>query len=248
MFKVSPLRLRVFRTCLLRYKYQYVERLRARLRIQDTAGSCVHSVLGEFFAKVAAPERTAERLLSMFDRRWGALSPRYLSMDGVEALGRGSRQQLEKFARQQELTKQPFLVEAYFETHLAPDIVLFGRLDRADEEADFSLHIVDYKTGSHPEEVEGDQLRLYAVLAQDNLERRVSRGSFWYLDDSQMWTIELDEDEKAQAKEDAVLHTLEMRRATEFPGTIAPHCAFCPYLHACELRNEIAEQRQVEGW
>ncbi len=135
MFKVSPLRLRVFRSCRLRYRYQYVERRKARLRIQDTAGSCVHNVLSEFFQKLTLLERTEERLLAMFDERWAALSPRYLAMPGVPQLGSHARAQLRRFAQRQDLSRQPFLIEAYFETRLAPDIVLFGRMDRVDANA-----------------------------------------------------------------------------------------------------------------
>ncbi len=248
MFKVSPLRLRVFRSCRLRYRYQYVERRKARLRIQDTAGSCVHNVLSEFLQKLPPLERTEERLLAMFDKRWAALSPRYLAMPGVPQLGSGARAQLRRFAQRQDLSRQPFLIEAYFETHLAPDIVLFGRIDRVDEEADGSLHIIDYKTGSAPAEIDADQLRLYAVIIQDNLERPVSRASFWYFDDGQVWTAELHQHDNVHVKEEALALSLEMQNVAEFPATIGPHCAYCPYLQMCERRDEIAQRRQAGGW
>ncbi len=45
VFRLSPLRVRVFNTCHLRYRYQYVDKLQARLRPADTAGSLVHNVL-----------------------------------------------------------------------------------------------------------------------------------------------------------------------------------------------------------
>lgn len=247
MLKVSALRLRVFRTCRLRYRYQYVERRHARLRIQDTAGTCVHNVLCDLF-KLPQQERTEERLLAMFDERWAALSPRYLRMPGVSALREAARSQLERFARQQDLSRQPFMIEAYFETDLAPDIVLFGRLDRIDEESDSSLHIIDYKTGAQPDEIDADQLRLYAILAEANLERPVTRASFWYLDDGQVWTTELDPRDNARIREEALALSLEMQTVSEFPATIDTHCAHCPYLAICERRDEIAQRRHAEGW
>ena len=49
MARVSPLKVRVFETCRLRFHYQYVDRdesrVRPRLRPADTAGSLVHRVL-----------------------------------------------------------------------------------------------------------------------------------------------------------------------------------------------------------
>ena len=52
MFRLSPLRVRVFNACRLRYRYQYVDKLPARLRPADTAGSLVHNILCDYFAKV----------------------------------------------------------------------------------------------------------------------------------------------------------------------------------------------------
>jgi hypothetical protein len=40
----------------------------------------------------------------------------------------------------------------------------------------------------------------------------------------------------------------EMQEATEFPAAIAPHCGHCPYLYACEYREDIAARRAEEGW
>ena len=57
MPRVSALKARVFGTCRLRFRYQYVDKVRARLRPADTAGSLVHRVLCDFFTKVPPAER-----------------------------------------------------------------------------------------------------------------------------------------------------------------------------------------------
>lgn len=248
MLRLSPLRLRVFNTCRLRYSYQYVDRIPARLRPQDTAGTLVHNVLCSFFAKVPRDRRTPERLIGMFREGWEALSPRYRRMPGVDELREKSIERLQRFAQQQDLRAEPLLVEAYFQIDLAPDVLLFGRMDRIDEEPDGSLHVIDYKTGAHPEEVDASQLRLYAIMIEEKLERPVSRASFWYLDDGYVWTTELSGDWKEATLREALAAVRTMQRQTEFPPTIAPHCAHCPYLYACAVRDEIARRRQVEGW
>ena len=84
--RLSPLRVRVIDTCRLRYRYQYVDRIPARLRPQDTAGSLVHRVLCDFFSKVLVEERDKQRLVRMFEEGWDALSPRYRRMKGVDKL------------------------------------------------------------------------------------------------------------------------------------------------------------------
>src|SRR5438552_5717417 len=65
--RLSPLRIRVFYTCRLRYRYQYLNRIPARLRPQDTVGSLLHRVLCDFFSKVPVEERDGQRLIRMFE-------------------------------------------------------------------------------------------------------------------------------------------------------------------------------------
>jgi len=248
MPRISPLKVRVFGACRLRYRYQYLDKARPRLRPGDTAGSLVHRVLCDFFSKVPAEERSRERLLEMFEDGWEALSIRYRRMPGADQLRRAGRQQLENFAEIFDLRARPFLVEPYFQVEIEPDIVLFGRVDRIDEEPGGSLHIIDYKTGSHPDEVEAGQLTFYAIMVEDNLGRPVTRLSFWYLDDGQVWTTELTDDEKRQARAELLATVQEMQTVTEFPPTIGPHCGHCPYYHTCEFRDEIDRRREAEGW
>src|SRR4030067_943181 len=150
MFRLSPLRVRVFNACRLRYRYQYVDKLTARLRPGDTAGSLVHNILCDFFAKVPREERDEKRLIDMFEERWAALSPRYLRMAGVGELHDHRLGALGRVAQRENLAAGAVRVEEYVQVRIAPEVTLFGRMDRIDEEADGGLHIIDYKTGSHP--------------------------------------------------------------------------------------------------
>lgn len=248
VLRLSPLRLRVFASCRLRYKYQYLEKRRPRLRLQDTAGTLVHNVLCDFFAKTPAEQRTAENLLSMFDRRWAALSPRYLRIPRVEGLRRRARVQLERFAVEGDLKANPLLIEAQFRVDLAPGVLLAGRVDRVDEEADGSLSVLDYKTGEPPDEVDPRQLYLYAVMVESHLKRTVARGSFWYLEEGRRVSIALDEAGKARAAERAQEVAGQIQAAQDFPPNIGRRCGYCPCLSVCDYKDEIGRRRQAEGW
>ena len=248
MIKVSPLKVRVFNTCRLRFRYQYVDRIRSRLRIADTAGSLVHRVLCDIFAKIPAADRTSECLLALFNEAWDKLSPRYLRMDGVGALRESSANLLERFAQQHDLQAEPLKVEPYFQVELSSELILFGRVDRIDELPDATLKIIDYKTGSSQEEVDASQLYLYAIILESELGRRVSVISFWYLGDGTVWTAGFTDKEREETRAGLFAAVEEMENISDFPPAIAQHCVYCPYLHACEVRDEIAERRQQEGW
>jgi len=246
-FRLSPMKARVFRLCRLRYRYQYVERLPPRLRPQDTVGTCVHSTLTALF-QLPPQERSEERLLALFRERWQGLSPRYRRMPGVEELRQRAEGLLRDFARGGGLMGRPLLLEPYFQVSLAPDVLLLGRPDRVDEEPDGSLHIIDYKTGEPPEEVDAVQLRLYAIMVHAGLHRPVARVSFWYLDGGRVWTARLSPQDVRQAGEEALALARQMQAEEAFVASIGPHCAQCPFLYACHHREEIAQRRQAEGW
>jgi len=248
MPRYSPLRFRVFDTSRLRYRYQYLDRIPARLRPQDTAGSLVHRVLCDFFSKILTGERTDERLVGMFEEGWQALSARYLRMAGVEELRQSTAEQLRLFTATHELKVEPLAVEPYFQVEVAPGVTLFGRVDRIDEEPDGSLHLIDYKTGSHRDEVDARQLRLYAIMAEASLGKPVTRMSFWYLDDGRVWTAEFTDEERRSSRSELMAAVHELEQVSDFPATIGVHCGHCPYLHACAEREEIARRRETEGW
>ncbi|HUF54601.1 MAG TPA: PD-(D/E)XK nuclease family protein [Dehalococcoidia bacterium] len=249
MSRVSALKVRVFATCRLRFRYQYVDRVKARLRPADTAGSLVHRVLCDIYAKVPRDERNEPKLIALFEEGWGALSPNYFRVPGgVEMHREASLSQLRNFARVFGLDREPLEVEPYFQVQIDDETTLFGRLDRIDEEPDRTLHIIDYKGGTQPGEIDPDQLRLYALLAEMSMGRTVSKASFWYLDDGTSWTMDLDKDEKRRTREGLLVTVQDMERVAEFPPTIGPHCEFCPYYKVCEFKPEIDHRAEREGW
>lgn len=65
--------------------------------------------------------------------------------------------------------------------NLWENVVLLGNFDFIGERADKTLHVVDFKTGVNDEQ-DSLQLYIYAILAEVNLGKSVSKASFWYLD------------------------------------------------------------------
>ena len=246
--RISPLRIRVFDTCRLRYRYQYLDRIPARLRLQDTAGSLLHRVLCDFFSKVPVEERDGQRLIHMCEDGWEALSPRYRRMKGVDKLLKKSIDQLRVFANQRNLSAQPLLVEPYFQVKIEPGVILFGRVDRIDEEVDGTLHLIDYKTGAHPDEVDAKQLRLYAIMAETSLGKPVTKTSFWHLDDGDTWTEDFGDEQRRRAHSELLEVVDAMQSIGEFAPNVGQHCGHCPHLYACSERETIKRRRLAENW
>ncbi len=93
---------------------------------------------------------------------------------------------------------EPNLPEYDFLKYLiGEDIVLNGKVDFLGSLPDGSLHVMDFKTGTKDEE-DSIQLHIYAILAEGNFQKPVSKISFWYL-------------ERENTPREAVLDPLEER-------------------------------------
>ena len=248
MFKLSPLRLRVFRRCRLRYKYQYVDRIPARPSPQDVVGALVHAALHDFFAHVPVHDRDVERLITILNEKWQGLAFRLGSPAEREAWRQRAEAQMRRFSHQHDLSIQPLILEGYYEVPVSDQVTLVGRVDRVDEEPDGGLHLIDYKTGDRPPEVDVEQLCLYAIMLERKLSRPLRRASYLYLEEGDVWTIQPTQEE-LEASLSQVLATVEdMAAEQDFQATVGRHCASCPYLAICAERDRIAQLRQAEGW
>jgi len=244
VFRVSPERLRTFRRCRLRYRYQYVDRLPGRPSPGDILGAVIHAALHDFFRYVSPSERDEERLITILDEKWQVLARR----PSAEGLRERAEGQLRLFAREEDLSVQPLALESPFQVPLSEGVALVGRVDRVDQEPDGGLHIIDYKTGPRPEQPDVEQLHLYAIMVARTLSGPLRRASYYYLELGDVLSISPDRQELDDVARRALTTAEEMVAETEFPATVGRHCAGCPYLYLCAERDRIAQVRQEEGW
>lgn len=88
---------------------------------------------------------------------------------------------LKNFFDNAKVLSQPMPFLQFPKYFLKQDIILVGNMDFVGLLPDGTLHVVDFKTGSHNED-SALQLYIYAILAEANFRKKVSKASFWYLD------------------------------------------------------------------
>ena len=141
-----------------------------------------------FFSIDAPEERTADRLVDLLLESWQHNRAGFSDLADEERWRQRALAQMRTFAQTHDLAARPLLLEGYFEVPINERLALLGRIDRADED-DGGLHIIDYKTGRRPQDVDADQLHLYTIILERSLGRPVARASYLYLDDGSAWTV-----------------------------------------------------------
>jgi len=118
---------------------------------------------------------------------------------------------------------------------------LKGRIDRVDKEADSSLHIIDYKTGKMPAEINQLQLHIYALILSRKQDLPVKRASYLYLEVGKFQTIELTAQDITQATSYVIDMVDRIREEKEYSATPNIYCWNCDFFEICPSKEEAAK-------
>lgn len=97
-------------------------------------------------------------------------------------------------------------------------ILLCGKIDWLEYmPTDDSVHIIDFKTGSHDEQENSLQLPIYMLLVKNCQKRKVNKISYWYLDkDNEPREMPLPDMEGARTKILSIAKEIKAMRETGF--------------------------------
>ncbi|MDO8576979.1 MAG: PD-(D/E)XK nuclease family protein [Candidatus Daviesbacteria bacterium] len=147
-----------------------------------TLGSLVHDAIKWYLqtGRVASKDDVVKQYKNhwlKYRGKRGGFSSREEEAD----FGKRGLKMLDNFMENVKLLEANILIYDFLRFRLDEKIVLNGKVDFVGELPDKSLHILDFKTGSK-EEDDSTQLHTYAILAESNLQKKVSKISYWYLD------------------------------------------------------------------
>jgi putative RecB family exonuclease len=234
--RLSPYRLSIFRQCRRRYRFHYVEGLYQQYRKawpHFTMGDHVHSALKQFFSH-SNQDRTFEALERMLRRRWRNNREGFASTEEEREWGTRAIEQLRWFCDTQDLSAQPYLLEAQHEVTLSRELSLLCKIDRVDLQPDGSFHVVDYKTGHTGREVDCFQLLAYAVLLRRRYGVVVSRASYLFLNGEGWHSVEPMAGDLDRTEADLRAASEEIISERDYlprPGRL---CHWCDFLGLCD--------------
>ena len=239
--QLSASAIEAYKTCPMKYLFQYGWGLRGGPHADATFGNVMHKTVKDFVAAVKEGRRPSlEDALAIYDREWsGAGFPDAYQEEEYKKTGRG---QLAAFYAS--YTKAPADVafqEKPFELPLENEIVVTGRIDQVNRLAGGAVEIVDYKTGKPKNQEKADknlQLGVYALAAEDVLELSPERLVFYNLASNEAVATTRDAKALKQLKEE-IFATADLIRAGEFRANPGFWCRYCDFKPLCPAHEEL---------
>ena len=241
MLKISPFALSMFNQCPRQYKFRYIDGLARQYRKPWpwlTMGDNIHAALKDFLS-APVEHRTQETIETLLRKKWQRNRQGFADEEEEKRWGERALAQVRWFAQTQEVGLTPFLLEKWHEAPIREGhITLGGRIDRIDRLADGSVHVIDYKTGRMPENIDTFQLLLYVLILLKTLPYPILKASYLYLASGKWHTIEPNKYDLQQAMERFLEMVYEIETEREYPERVSSLCTFCDFLEICGMGQE----------
>ncbi|MHB8143944.1 MAG: RecB family exonuclease [Thermoleophilia bacterium] len=260
MAEYSASKLRTFKNCPLKYKFNYIDKIRTgKTGIEAFLGSRVHDVLEQLYNDLRlCKTNSLDDLLALFEGLWEkeyhddiVIMKEGYTAENYRELGR-------KCIRNYYQRYQPFDQATNLGTELKINFCLDGNdayrlkgyIDRLDQRVDGTYEIHDYKTSPRlPDEkkFDGDrQLCIYQMAVASKFADAQNVELIWHypaLDKE--YRVIMDEDCLAGIKAEIKELIDEIEAATEFAPKETGLCNWCDYQELCPTRKHLCQVEQL---
>lgn len=244
----SNSRLSTYEQCPLKYKYQYIDKIKVEevKTVEAFMGSRVHEALEKLYRDLKLQKRnTLEELLNYYNDLWAKNWTDDVKIVRKEYTAENYRKTGEKciadyYSRYAPFKERVLGIETVEYVNLDPEgqFKWNVRMDRLDYAGEGKYEIHDYKTtGSLPKQEQADedrQLALYSIWVRENFKDTEKVELVWhYL----AFDRELRSERTAEQLEylrEETLHTVKkIISAKEFPANESNLCNWCEYKNIC---------------
>lgn len=251
---LSPSKAKTFKSCPLRFKFNYIDRIPEPVSPASARGTLVHAVLEDLF-QMPAHERTVSAAQEAIDAAWQRMQEAQpdiadfsahtaASGDGlVEQIKADASQLLEVYFELEDPTQvNPAATESKVSVELANGVPIRGIIDRVDVAPGGQVRIVDYKSGKSPragmEQTALFQMRFYALMWWRIYGTVPSRLQLVYLGDRQV-VIYTPSEEDLLALERTLGALWSAITSAVITDSWAPNrstlCRWCAYQNRCPI-------------
>lgn len=248
--KFSFSQLEAYNNCPWQYRYMYLLKVPVDDKQTAVFGRLMHNILKIFFAPCLPSNddlaTTADdvkdlsegRLLKIFDENWSDYG--YDSVEDLEKFKTKGQRMLRQVAQvtAEESAPDVLYLECPFAIKMN-DFIIKGVIDRIDRLPDGSVELIDYKTGSPKDKLDFEakkQLLLYHIAVSAIMGLKVSRLSFYYLDNGAKISFTA-KDEELEKLKLWIKQTIESVKKLNFTAKPSLLCKFCDFKNICEFRD-----------
>ena len=197
-------------------------------------GEIVHDAIDNYVNKFSPAERNKDVMIQELSKGWNLKHGKiggFKNDTQEKEFKTRSVTMVNKFLSNKSFSKaDAYKLPDFPKKKLFPDkdLVLVGNFDWVETYKN-GLHIVDFKTGKQEESEDSLQLPIYAILANENLEKPVLKTSYWYLDKS----VEPKEvpmknlDESLEIIQKKSLEVEEAIKKNDFSKHSSKNCIYC---------------------
>ena len=242
--------LKAYESCPLQYKYAHVFKVPTIGNARFSFGKTMHSTLQKFMQCLVDSKHARQN--DLFSNRAKNELPSLKQLQTMYAKSwiddwyESEKQKNEYFKKGKQILKT-FYARAV--SHLP--VIKFlekgfnfkinghsikGTIDRIDELSDGTLEIIDYKTGSVKENQEKDQLLIYQIAGKEIFDEKISKLTFYYLNDNQQVSFLGTEKELAKQirKISEIIDGIESRNFEPKQSKFV--CEYCDFKYICDHR------------
>jgi len=248
--------MQTYENCPLRYKFANVLKIPTFSNAQFTFGSVIHNTLQKFleecfvtggsiqqdlFGLKKIPQDSLlplNRLLEIYDDNWS--DDWYNDKEQRQKYYEKGKELLKNFHDDfaKENPEVKFL-EQGFKLKVG-EHWFAGRIDRVDTHGDL-VEIIDYKTGKakddKPQGPDRDQLLFYQIAAEDVMQLKLEKLTYYYLESGKKVSFIGKEKDKDKLKE-KFLDIIKAIKEQKFDANPNPHtCPYCEFKDICEERK-----------
>lgn len=248
--RLSPTAVSTFRQCRQLYKFLYIDRLGdkyARAKPYYTMGNHVHATLRDFLTLLPPEHRNTETIEGLLRKNWGRYRIGFRDRKDERRWAEKALAQVRAFVLNHDVTVRPLMVEETIEVEVTRGLILRGRVDRVDRQPDGSLHIIDYKTGNVPSEIDWTQLELHALILSRRLAWPVRRLSYLYLGPSLLESVDISGDKLDGVRWELLGVARKVRRETRYLPHAGPWCGSCDFRSICPKSAPVEPVAGTEG-
>ncbi|MBI3626841.1 UvrD-helicase domain-containing protein [Candidatus Uhrbacteria bacterium] len=264
--KFSFTQLRAFENCPWQYRYAHVIQIPIRGKSNFSFGKTMHSTLQRFFAAIkqsaesnqaslfatsasaqagskteSEPKIPAlDDLLKIYEECW--IDDWYRDAGEKEKFRDNGRRVLKEFYKKHNgAWPMPKYLEEGFSLKIGP-YTLRGQIDRIDPLPDGTVEIIDYKTGNVPKDDNLDkdkkeQLWIYQIAASEILKEKVSKLTYYYLEENKAISF-LGKPEDLTGLQEDIVGVIERIKKGEFaPTPSVIKCNNCDFKEICEYKT-----------